>query len=235
MQCQLAGYRFGGGLHRAQGMGVEPARLGRQGQDTQGFALGIADRCRRAVHAALAQTCSKIFFGQDIHQTVFGNCQASAVGALHRLQQTTADRRQVQAAKVQGHPFGIGEIDMPTGVVGQQPGHDLRCAGNQHPVKGQPDGQHFGADKTVGVIQGIYPGNHAAPPGVPDYLPDPCGLRCTAAQARLPGLLHVSDGTFAQRGRSQGGEVIEVFATERHGQGFLCLCFRHVSVDMSSK
>ncbi|MNI33672.1 hypothetical protein D3C73_876320 [compost metagenome] len=197
LQRHLPRNRFGCGLDGAQSMEMKPAGLCGQGQHGQCPALGIPDRRGGTMHASPTQVDPKVFLGQYIHQSVFGKRQPRAVGALHRLQQPAAHRGEIQAAEIQRRPFGIGQIDMASGVVGEQPSHDLRRRGDQHTIGRQRRGQYVRGDKTVLAIIGIEAGTNAAQPGVPNNLPDPGRSIGATIQTRQPGLLQLSDGSFA--------------------------------------
>ncbi len=239
LQRHLPGDGFGRGLDGAQRMEMKPARLRRQGQHPQRPALGIADRRGGAMHAALAQAKPEVLLGQHIHQTVFDDRQPSAIGALYRLQQATAYGGEVQAAEVQRRACGIGQVDMAPGVISEQTAHDLRRRGDQQPVGGQCRGQVVRCDKTVLAVFRIEAGIDAAQPGFPNHPSDPGRTIGLPTQARSPSLIQRNAGSFVQRRRAQGGEVIAVFGAQRRKllvhYSATCSYFRHVSIDMSLK
>ncbi|KWV84734.1 hypothetical protein PFLmoz3_05772 [Pseudomonas fluorescens] len=234
LQRHLPRHRFGRRLNGAQGMKMKPAGLGGQGEHGQGLALGIFDRRGGAVHVALAQAAGEIFFSQHIHQAIFGQGQAGAVGALHRFEQATAHRGDVQPAKIQSRALGIREVDMPPRVVSQQSMHDLRGGGDQGAMVGQGRRQRMRRNKAVVAVTGLDTRLDTASPGIPDDLAYAVGTHDLASQALAPRLFQRGNGPVVQRGRPQVREVFEVLHTERLGHcGYPCSYFRHVSIDMS--
>ncbi|MNV09341.1 hypothetical protein D3C71_998300 [compost metagenome] len=239
LQRHLPRNRFGCGLDGAQSMEMKPAGLCGQGQHGQCPTLGIPDRRGGTMHAPPTQVDPEVFLGQHIHQSVFGKRQPRAVGALHRLQQLAAHRREIEAAGIQHRSLGIGQIDMTSGVVRQQSAHDLRCRCDQCAIGCQRRGQVGGGDKPVHTILRVEASTDAAQPGVPNHLPDPGRSIDTPPQTRQPGLFQLCDRSFVQRRRSDCGDVIEVLRAEGHRlwihSASLCSYFRHVSIDMSSE
>ncbi len=71
------------------------------------------------MHAALAQAKPEVLLGEHIDQTIFDDRQPGTIGALHRLQQSTAYGGQVKATEIQCRAFGIGQVDMAFGVIGE--------------------------------------------------------------------------------------------------------------------
>lgn len=239
LQRHLPRDRLGRGLDRAQRMEMKPAGFRRQGQHTQRPALGIANWRGGAMHAALAQAKPEVLLGQHIHQTVFDDRQPGAIGALYRLQQSTANGCEVQATEIQSRAFGIGQVDMAPWVIGEQTAHDLRRSGDQHPVGCQGRGQVGRRDKTVLAVFRIEAGSDAAQPGLPNHPADPGRPFDSSLQARAPSLIQRSAWPFVQRRGAQRGEVVTVFGAQCcrllvHYPAN-CSYFRHVSIDMSFK